>query len=920
MLWYPGQRLFHRALMGYTNGKGIFYNDPQTQKNNTYGPRGRYRPDQAIGNTGLRGQWAYRLDLQNSSKYSKSYQQKCWHWYLAEPNPSAWNTDVQSCPCHESQAKGDNRFIPEVMLFNVSTKQKLEGKRISFQSALPNKFAAGRRCIYSSGYLIEGITDRYFIYSPEATTMQDHIKGDLEPFEWCCKKSSLCSLYYEKRPIDRCENYTSLGLGQVYGTLHVKTFDGVDYIFRGLGEYVIVRLSSAKGHNIFTLQGQSTLTIKNNSFINTVALVKLAAFYQGMVMMKVEWGRSKFEKELSVTVNDKDIRLHKGEDLEVYHFSQNQLALVCEKGTRCSAVYFSGLQVTVELDIGGFLQATVYLPHSFYNRTLGLLGLWSSTTVDDFLYPNGDYLKFQGDSLPAEEEVYKFQQSWLVPPPESFFLSHQPVEKWKAFRPIFTSELLASADHERLQDINRTCTGNTACIHDILVTNDTKVGLQTKNYYMKYEKSTVIFATGLLTWTPQSIKPVQLTIQVNDDLSGSFLNPTVLMCNCMDSGECDYDTIIQTYLQGKFQVVGCLCSELFSGEFCSNYQDHCKGHPCFPELKCRNQISPQLFQCDTCPSATIPTGKEGYKCFLNDKCLPPFVFPCHKLANCISTGDSHICQCKPGFMGDGKNCTDINECENVSFCTSAKYECINTFGSAQCVCRYHSEDGSATCNEQTNPPGWNVFNCTLKWKKLRESEMLLNVNSTLFKTEAEKYANKLNDILTLGFENKFYNLSLKSFPGGGPVAEYRVNVSSDTPHWFVQDFLIQVAEHYGADPSVSVEDLNECISGETNCHGTALCENTYGGFKCICNGNAEMESQSCYNKAGNQNRLLIGLVLGIGIPLLLLLLALPIFYYCIRRKVKADIASTSNGYVLQGKTFKPVETLVYNVHHLPLQI
>ncbi|GCB78736.1 hypothetical protein scyTo_0017777, partial [Scyliorhinus torazame] len=103
--------------------------------------------------------------------------------------------------------------------------------------------------------------------------------------------------------------------------------------------------------------------------------------------------------------------------------------------------------------------------------------------------------------------------------------------------------------------------------------------------------------------------------------------------------------------------------------------------------------------------------------------------------------------------------------------------------------------------------GWNVFNCTLQWKTLRKSEVLLNANSTLFQMEAKKYANKLNDILTRGFENKFYNLSLKSFPGGGPAAEYRVNISSDTPHWFVQDFLIQVAEHYEADPSVSVKGM-----------------------------------------------------------------------------------------------------------------
>lgn len=75
--------------------------------------------------------------------------------------------------------------------------------------------------------------------------------------------------------------------GQVYGTLHMKTFDGVEYIFHGLGEYVIVRLSSPKGNNIFTLQGQSNLMIKNSTFNTPVIFEKLAAFYQGMVMMKV---------------------------------------------------------------------------------------------------------------------------------------------------------------------------------------------------------------------------------------------------------------------------------------------------------------------------------------------------------------------------------------------------------------------------------------------------------------------------------------------------------------------------------------------------------------------------------------------------------------------------------------------------------
>lgn len=54
------------------------------------------------------------------------------------------------------------------------------------------------------------------------------------------------------------------------------------------------------------------------------------------------------------------------------------------------------------------------------------------------------------------------------------------------------------------------------------------------------------------------------------------------------------------------------------------------------------------------------------------------------------------------------------------------------------------------------------------------------------------------EILSLGFQNKFYNASKKelgqgSIPG---LAEYRINVSSDTPHWYIRDYLVRVGNHY----------------------------------------------------------------------------------------------------------------------------
>lgn len=64
-----------------------------------------------------------------------------------------------------------------------------------------------------------------------------------------------------------------------YGSLHFTTFDGTDYSFKALGEFVILRLSSSSGSNIFTLQGQ---TDRLNTDAKVPEMVRMAAFHQGI--------------------------------------------------------------------------------------------------------------------------------------------------------------------------------------------------------------------------------------------------------------------------------------------------------------------------------------------------------------------------------------------------------------------------------------------------------------------------------------------------------------------------------------------------------------------------------------------------------------------------------------------------------------
>lgn len=137
---------------------------------------------------------------------------------------------------------------------------------------------------------------------------------------------------------------------------------------------------------------------------------------------------------------------------------------------------------------------------------------------------------------------------------------------------------------------------------------------------------------------------------------------------------------------------------------------------------------------------------------------------------------------------------------------------------------------------------------------------------------------QLQNILSNGFGNKFYSIS-KMDPG---LDEYRINVSSDTPHWYIGDYLARISSQYGISSievngetplciysfgswirfrfasdhyhrkmhcsSTSVSspaDLDECGASERVCVQPALCANTYGGYRCVCNGTEVYANQSC---------------------------------------------------------------------------
>ncbi|KTG37591.1 hypothetical protein cypCar_00011224 [Cyprinus carpio] len=912
MNWGPGQRTNHNALIGYTDGKSNFHNEVPKPPDNLFRPGGRYRPQTVMGNTGKLGQLVY--DLTGSPEASSDPQRQCQIWAFNEPDPKEWALGLAPCPCTRVQAQEDLAFSlenpPSEQMAQVRDLRALRwgGSRGRvFQSILFNKQSAGKRCVYDpEGPLLAGYSERFFT-----------------------------------------EDKMQLHIGMVYGSLHFITFDGSEYTFKGLGEYVIVRLSSSTGSNIFTLQGQTAVLVVNQQPKLVPALVRLAAYYQGAG--KVEWQCAESGDGLKVLVNDEVIPVSVG----VVHVNVRGFAVRCTSVSRCAVVYGEGLNVIVWRGDAGRLSSLVEIPQRFYNRTLGLLGLWSSNRTDDFLLSNGRMVPFLNNNVPSEQSLLPFGQSWAVPVPESLLLSEPPSAP---FSPVMTEQLMSSVSPDVLARHSQTCQGSMQCVHDILATGNTNLGQDVQKDQQQLQSRAQIYGNlppiveepfvimcrvnstvrvqfkaqdpnrdqitfslglprsprvtigssdGVLVWTPSGIQPVNLTIQVSDQTSSSVITPVLQLCNCMNGGSCQYNSVVENHLQGKFQVVGCLCPLGFSGKYCDNRADVCKGKPCFPGVECIRQKEGDLFTCGPCPPPTVYQGKQGYKCLENDFCLPPFPFPCHEMADCTSTGYNYTCKCKHGYSGDGKECKDIDECLDPSACPNAKFECVNMPGSVRCSCRYQKTRDTDGCGKwfysqlinMTSTlhllyKGWNIFNVSMGWGKQTSAPGL----------------SKLQEILSMGFQNKFYNATAiaPDSASAGRQNEYRINVSSDTPHWYVMDYLTRVSQYYGI-RSAFVDDLDECKTNEAPCSKRAQCVNTYGGYRCVCNGtDLKEESQSCILDWNSVNRtdvsgaqtmedkksLILGLVLGIGIPLLLLLLlaALACFCCCSRKKtISGDI-------------------------------
>ncbi|KAK2181108.1 hypothetical protein NP493_410g01020 [Ridgeia piscesae] len=790
-----------------------------------------FRLHARTGNTGKRGVYMFRVA---SGKYTINYDYKCRSWYANEMRRISWVRYywwmTRVCPCDSRLAWMDGRW-------RFDYGQYYRTRRFCFYERMPWGISTQECCYAWSGFLVstqDGRGGQTFLYHPRYGRL--HVKYDVTPKEWCCQRSDNCHLFYRVRPMDRCWGYQPLFIGWFYGDPHIRTLDGFQYTFNGLGEYTLIETT----HGNFTLQGRTAKARDaNGTETDATVFSAFAARDAESDTIHIEMTASK--DDLAVFVQNENVTdwftsANVTDDTE-----HTDVTLTKKNTTQIEVTFKSGFTLTIGVT-SQQLDITVGASEQFKEQTKGLMGVFNGDPTDDLLPPGENARPLANSS--SEKSIFEdFGELWRIQKIDSIFY-YAPGEGYSTFahtefKPLFLEDVLANMTDAQLQRAKQTCGDNKECLFDFAVTGKEDAAAATLATNSKNEKDAVSLVSGEVntlllttyesanaspnitvvpvfnvtagevntlllttydpdgdtvivnltsslpdgatfqgykyTWRPVNMDPVNISFTASDGKEGiAAAEVSVRLCNCSGQGECLFDNLAEGYeMKNTFAVVQCNCSTGWEGDFCELDLDGCQDNPCTGGTNCT----------DLTPEEQMISGLSF---------------------NCS--------ECPKGTEDDDGICLHIDECkEDTSDC---EQECMNTEGGYKCSCvgGYTLNDDNATCtmdvDECAGNNGWCEFICT-------------------------NFDGGFNCSCNDGFQLMNDKKHCQSCPSGtwGKDCLRECSCRDSDTECNVTTGCDKCPDGFmGPDCHV---DVDECRDNST-CDSQATCSNTVGTYKCVC--------------------------------------------------------------------------------------
>ncbi|XP_053329471.1 sushi domain-containing protein 2 [Spea bombifrons] len=427
---------------------------------------------------------------------------KCMIWSESEKNSLPnFLAETSDCPCTLAQSRADTgRYHTDygcnIEKNSVCTYHPGAVHCVRSIKASP-QYAAGQQCCYdstgaqvlTSDSLGGSTPDRGHDWGSPPYRKPPRVPGfshwlyDVITFYYCCLWSDNCKYYLELRPSSDCRTYKPPKVASAFGDPHFLTFDGLQYMFNGKGEYTLVTTSD----HVLAVQGRTTpFEGQGNSHRATSEEINVASFCS--VAMK-EGASDVVEVRLKQKPSEELETLLNGEVISFDEQSWLDLKgvfLYSATKQNVTAMFPSGAGVEVRAR-GGFLAINVLLPGEFLNRTQGLMGVMNNDPADDFTFLNGTILR--PDATP--QEIFQFGAEWAVTNETSLFTYDSPrlisdyqVKHDPLFVPTFTIE--EDPNDPLYAEMISLCGNDTLCRFDVLSTKDLDIGNATKISHLSH--------------------------------------------------------------------------------------------------------------------------------------------------------------------------------------------------------------------------------------------------------------------------------------------------------------------------------------------------------------------------------------------------------------------------------------------------
>ncbi|XP_066921300.1 uncharacterized protein [Clytia hemisphaerica] len=238
-----------------------------------------------------------------------------------------------------------------------------------------------------------------------------------------------------------------------------------------------------------------------------------------------------------------------------------------------------------------------------------------------------------------------------------------------------------------------------------------------------------------------------------------------------------------------------------------------------------------IYDEDECLTLSNTTHRELYNITLQ---------PCHTHAQCINTIGSYTCQCFDGYQGDGFQCQDLNECDEVDNICGEDSDCFNTVGSYKCQCHkgYEGIDGKQ-CKD--------IDECVRHGPELCQQQTRSN-NTFCINTDGGFFCN-----CTEGFYKKKGLCIDIDECGRDPYPCHAEATCLNSPPG---SYSCECDQGWLGN-GTHCEDIDECKQPEKyKCAANATCHNFLGSYRCICDhgfkgeGSDKCEPLGCFPPPG----------------------------------------------------------------------